>query len=454
MDTYSFYLYHAYGYLSPMRGGNVSNIIDQTKNSLELLNDIDRMKFFCSIVKLPCAPILNVMCPSEINSVIECLRNKELNLSDILSRYNSCPPNFKPVCGDQKCSSVAKSLNIQFFIHSNIDPANILYMTSKIPVSVLQPPYFPSGQNQYVYIEGIQKGNINSVMNSFNYRKNSNSFIFSNTILDQGDWFANYAWSWGKDIEIYSENKNIRGRDFFTTPNKFDNWLRVFNEEFKPARLPLRPELEFTDWPVGNEFLFTNPVSLRFCHRIILSDENHSKPIFKLLKRLCPNTFTSIDDFRIEFTSLSLEGENNELINLNYDLIWNLFEENPKLDVSKITDEDLKKFYLDNGIDKLSYYKRDLGVKIWTLQKSEDEYDDYQYCNKCKEIDSITDELTSKLKLIDAVLYKHDLDLYQKSLLRERYNLFLPVIFINKNKKEYVYQGKINVDDILKEFNI
>jgi hypothetical protein len=335
------------------------NPLDENLQTMNKLTNISRIEFFCELGDTIFGQkfFIRPKKPSTFNYMFEYINRREGNLNGFYRSFNT-NLGYCNLTDNAITTQMADNHQINFFMHRASNSELLLYSTSimsKTKLDYLGVVSMGMGNASLIsYLQGVKTGIkiidiIDSLRSTIEKKieqsELSNYFIFSKNILDAyNDWYVNYGW-----LEGVLNKTSIR-------KSSFDNWLTNYgpidNDDKKISNTLDKK------WPVINEFCFTNPVSLKYCLKIIISDNDMNKSkLLQLLKRLCPNTFMNLDTFEKNRKTFNFIGENAELINLNYDLIYLFIEEYPNVDIAMLDDTILQKFKINNGINHFYYFK-------------------------------------------------------------------------------------------------
>lgn len=420
---------------------NANNILDhKITNSISMQNNgllVGRKEFFCVLQDIPQIwknYLIISKKPSTIN-IMMLLLKKYGNIPKFYNLINSTSDK-SDYCFAQESLSIgnysefAKKHKINFFMHYTTDVESLMYTTAIMSPSKLKYMNVEKllGSEKFIsYLQAVKTDiSILDVVNidlddkqQKNITNLSDYFIFSTDILDiYPDWYSNYGWIYG------AENSNL------STPQKdFDKWLTKYGTiDHSIKDIAVSDRIDKT-WPVVNEFIFKNPISLQYCLKIIISkDKIANSKLLQVFQKLCPNTFLDATTFETNRSKYHFTGKNHELINLNYDLVYSFIEEYPNIDIFNIDDDTLNKFRVDNGIEKIYYFPLPDNFIIIGLLEAE---------HKTRQV-PIADSADNILinKLVHNIRTKTDVPIYKYYV----ENRFAPFINIIKN---YDYPSKI-----------
>ncbi len=344
---------------------------------------IDRKAFFCEMQekKLWEQILLLPNSPSTLNFMIDTINKMHGNLNrfyqlfntssglqstnaEIINYCTSKEKNYRSNAAHLSAKLLASEGNltrnidlannhqINFFMHYTTNSKLLLYITSIMSPFKLK--YYGvhklGGDKTLIsYVQAVKEQvKIIDVVNSHGEPQTetqlSNYFIFSKDILDAYDWYTNYGWKWGNENEPTTHHE----LDFIRWISDYQNINRNDDADAKTS------DKIDKSWPIINEFMFKNPISLKYCLKIIISDSDMlNNKLFQLFKRLCPNTFVNYSTFEANRSTYNFTGINYELVNLNYDIIYLFLEENNEIDIGQISDATLDEFRINNGIEKI-----------------------------------------------------------------------------------------------------
>jgi hypothetical protein len=387
------------------------------------------------------------VCPSTINFLL----NKLEKYNQLDAMITFCKDNSYYYSNNNSNNIInTNKHDIKFFMHKTRYPELLLYVSAILPPSKSKYLGLPStaGINKYGYIQAVFNNHesipyIVNTQSSYKYYEldgeNLNDyFIFSKDIIDYyDDWIVNYGWHFGKTTKD-THNKN-----------NFNTWLQDY-VNVDPLDDDKRISKKMSDnYPIMNEFLFVNPVSLKFCKYIIISDDKLSNNrTLKFLKRLCPNTFINGKDFLIKSKSnqLNFYGINTELLRLDLDKIYLFLEQSGDLDLDNYNIDILFRTDIIHNDFKFIYIRPDKFSIIKLVL--EDVFDQDQ--NNESKINNVIDLFINKTHM-QYYQYIFDTHIYNPRLLIKTGKIDFPsVLIINSETLEYNYIIPRDSDDKIK----
>ncbi|AYV85490.1 MAG: hypothetical protein Satyrvirus19_12 [Satyrvirus sp.] len=348
----------------------MNNLLDDNIKKMHCLQEythdnylkIDRKSFFCEIQDIPRIRdnfLLLPTAPSTVNFTVDMWRKYDnlVSFFQLLNhdyqQENYCNIDETLHGITKEYSELADRHQIDFFMHYTTNSKLLMYITAIMSPFKLK--YLGVGKllgtsDLVSYVQAVKNGiKVVDTINAHapedeqvNQKELSDYFIFSKDILDvYEDWHANYGWLYGKKNKGTSHYKK-----------EFGEWINDYQNIDHSLSYVKASDTVDTNWPIVNEFIFRNPVSLKFCLKIVISKRNQeTNPLFMLFKLLCPNTIMDLDTFESNRGSYNFHGINNELLNLNYDLIYSFIEEGG--DVNNLNSQMLNQFRTNNGMNKI-----------------------------------------------------------------------------------------------------
>lgn len=254
---------------------------------------------------------------------------------------------------DTELSHTARNINsIEFFLHStNTYFSNIFNMSCLVPSKCVPLIEKTTFGNSYVYLVGSNNDSQKMIYSNLQ-NINDSIMIFSPEVLDgRKDWFCDFWFTFGE-------------RRHGINYKNFEKMIPEFNRIIESGESKGYGNLDSL-FPYKNEFTFDRPISLLYCHYVYVDElllENvngikisFSHSVLLLLKKLCPNTIKSKQQFGY---IPNIRGINYEFRDLNYDMIVDFCLQHKYADINNLLTEELDQFRMSEGIFKWNIIRK------------------------------------------------------------------------------------------------